>query len=103
MPTPKELRIAAFRTTTAKIMECKECGQRMLIAAHGIVCEQGCGKIIDPGVDRSQLLSAWPDRVLSTARGTDAAQRTRAAKRARRSDPQLFDKGSPESGPDQYV
>lgn len=103
MPTPKERRTAAFRITTAKIMECKECGQRMLIASHGIVCEHGCGKIIDPGVDRAQLILAWPDRVLSTARGVEASRAARAAKESRKSDPQLFDKGSSDAEPDQYI
>lgn len=103
MATPKERRSAAFRVTTAKLMDCKECGQRMLIASHGIVCEQGCGKIIDPGVDRAQLILAWPDRVLSTARGVEASRQARASKEARKSDPALFDKGSPDDEPDQYV
>ena len=59
------------RETTADAMMCRECGGLMGVGDCGLVCLNGCGKIIRPPEDVTldELRRAWPDRVIKHAAG----------------------------------
>lgn len=60
-------------------MHCPECGQRLLIAASGLVCEGGCGRIhLAVETTRytlAELRSAFPELVIGPTYSVVAMKR----------------------------
>ena len=55
------------RKTLAKILTagCPDCEGRMLIASTGLVCENGCGRLLYVSTsERQQLCRCFPDLVI---------------------------------------
>ena len=55
------------RKTLAKILKtgCPDCKGRMLIASAGLVCENGCGRLLYCSAsERQQLCRSFPDLVI---------------------------------------
>ena len=56
-----------FRNTLADILtaRCPDCEGRMLIASAGLVCENGCGRLLYCSTsERQQLCCSFPDLVI---------------------------------------
>ena len=64
MPTAAEDRAARMRAACWELMKCDRCAGDMVIGRDGLVCEGGCGKIIDCGVGLNDLRAAFPERDL---------------------------------------
>lgn len=60
-PKPNE-----YRATTDRIMHCATCGDVMLIVECGLLCEKGCGRIMElpDWVELDLLKAAWPERCM---------------------------------------
>jgi hypothetical protein len=57
-----------IRAASEKLMACKECGSMMLICQSGLVCEKGCGRIVDPYPWKlSELRRVWRNRTVEVA------------------------------------
>lgn len=92
--------VARFRADTTLMMGCRTCGGRMLIGDAGLVCEGGCGGIVEILVDYKKLVEAWPDRKLKQkAAKTGMGKRPRGDKRSG----MLFDKTAQDDGHERDV
>lgn len=68
------------------MMVCRECGGPMAIGEAGIICSDGCGRIVWSG-SLNMLREAWPDRVIY--HGKIDRQTKKRVSRIRRLDPKL--------------
>jgi hypothetical protein len=57
---------AEYRLTTDKLMHCPTCGQLFLIVECGLLCEHGCGRILElpDWIEVHLLKAAWPEQVM---------------------------------------